>query len=118
MFNLKQSIESVKNAFSQALQSIPEFLRLTDTEKGKVVDANFKSLVKDLMQDFGMIPGVDYKDDLRDNEPCADFVILSEKANNLMKDLLDGKITVVKEHTRVSKTGNTYTVNAHYRKIA
>lgn len=118
MFNLKQSIESVKNAFSQALQSIPEFLKLDAFEKGKVVDANFKSLVRDLMKDFGMIVGTDYKDDLRDNEPGADFVILSERANDLMKDLLDGKITVVKKHTKVSKTGNSYTVKAHYRRIA
>ncbi|MGY6528851.1 MAG: hypothetical protein ACXITR_02875 [Cyanobacterium sp.] len=118
MFYLKQSIESVKNAFSQALQSIPEFLKLDAFEKGKVIDANFKSLVKDLMKDFGMIPGEDYEDNLRGNEPGADFVILSQKANNLMKDLLDGRITVVKEHTRISKIGNTYTVKAHYRKVA
>jgi hypothetical protein len=70
------------------------------------------------MKEFGMIPGEDYEDDIRNNEPGADFVILSERANNLMKDLLDGKITVVKEHTRVSKAGNTCTVSAHYRKIA
>lgn len=118
MFNLKDSITQVKNAFSKALQSIPEFVKLDAKDKGKVIDANFKSLVKDLMEDFGMIPGEDYEDNLRNNEPGADFVIYSERANNLVKDLLDGKITVVKEHTRVSKTGNTYTVNAHYRKIA
>lgn len=93
MFNLKDSISSVKNAFLKALQSIPEFVSLTATEKGKVVYANFKALVKNFMEDFDMIPGVDYKDDLRDNEPGADFVILSERANYLMKNLLDGKIT-------------------------
>ncbi|HCQ21114.1 MAG: hypothetical protein AN483_11565 [Aphanizomenon flos-aquae MDT14a] len=118
MWNLRDTITQVKNAFSQALQSIPEFVKLDAKEKGKVIDANFKSLVKDLMKEFGMIPGEDYEDDTRNNEPGADFVILSERANNLMKDLLDGKITVVKEHTRVSKAGNTYTVIAHYRKIA
>ncbi|WP_353932220.1 hypothetical protein WJM97_06450 [Okeanomitos corallinicola TIOX110] len=118
MWNLKDSITQVKNAFYQALQYIPDFNNLKATEKGKIVDASFKSLVKDLMDDFGMIPGEDYEDNLRDNEPGADFVILSPRANNLIKDLLDGKITVIKEHTRVSKTGNAYTVNAHYRKIA
>jgi len=117
MWNLKDSITQVKNAFSEALKVIPGFSNLNTTEKGKIVDANFKSLVKDLMDDFDMIPGEDYEDNLRDNEPGADFVILSPRANNLMKDLLDGKITVVKEHTRVSKTGNTYTVNAHYRRL-
>lgn len=117
MFNLSDSIASVKNAFYQALQSIPEFVNLTAIPKGKVVDANFKALLENLMQDFGMIPGKDYEDNLRDNEPAADFVILSERANDLIKELLDGKVTVVKEHTRVSKLGKTYTVKAHFKRI-
>ncbi|MEI6445271.1 MAG: hypothetical protein WCO29_19625 [Nostocales cyanobacterium ELA583] len=117
MFDLKASILSVKNAFFQALSYIPEFVNLEAKDKGKVVDASFKALLKNLMEDFDMIPGVDYEDNLRDNEPAADFVILSDRANVLMKDLLDGKITIVKEHSRVSKTGNTYTVQAHYRRM-
>ncbi|MDB9451770.1 hypothetical protein [Dolichospermum circinale] len=116
-FNLNDSIASVKNAFSQALKSIPEFVNLNAFDKGKVIDANFKSLIKDLMKDFGMIAGEDYKDDLLDNEPAADFVILSERANNLMKDLLEGRITVVKEHSRVSKAGANCIVKAHFRKV-
>lgn len=82
-WDLKDSITQVKNAFSEALQYvIPGFSELDATKKGKIIDANFKSLVKDLMDDFGMIPGEDYEDNLRDNEPGADFVILSPRANN------------------------------------
>jgi len=117
MFNFKAPIESVKNAFSQALQSLPEFQSLNVFEKGKVVDANFKSLLRDLMEQFGMKAGEDYEDNLRDNEPAADFVIKSEKANQLIKDLLEGRITVVKEHTRTSKNGTSFVVQAHYRKV-
>lgn len=126
-FNLQDSIQSVKNAFFQALQSIDEFRKETATGKGDIVDANFKSMLKDLMDQFGMTPGVDYldyrdndntdQDTLRPNEPGADFVIYSEEANNLLKDLLVGNITVVKEHTRVYKSGKIVTIDAHYRRL-
>ncbi|MGB3207026.1 MAG: hypothetical protein WBB28_18735 [Crinalium sp.] len=117
MWNLKDSIESVKNAFFQALQSLPEFVNLNAFDKGKVVDANFKSMMQDLMDDFGMKPGKDYEDNLRVNEPGSDFVIYSKEANDLVKDLLEGRITVVKEHTKVSKTGKVFTVQAHFKKL-
>ena len=116
MWNLADSIQSVKNAFSEALQSIPEFLNLNATEKGKVVDSNIKSMLTDLMNQFGMKPGEDYEDSLRPNEPCADFVIYSKEANDLVKNLLSGKVTVVKEHTRISKTGKTFIVKAYFKK--
>jgi hypothetical protein len=115
--NLKDSVQSVKNAFLKALQSIEEFRELNAKEKGKVVDSNFKSMLKDLMNQFGMKPGIDYEDKLRPNEPCSDFVIYSEEANNLLKDLLAGNITVVCEHTRVFKSGKVITIDAHYRKL-
>ncbi|MCT7967464.1 hypothetical protein NG799_14075 [Laspinema sp. D1] len=116
-FNLKDSIESIKNALFQALQSIDEFFNLDPTDKGKVVDANFKSMLKDLMDQFGMTPGEDYEDNLRSNEPGADFVIYSKEANDLVKDLLSGNITVVKKHTRVYKCGKTVLIDAHYRRL-
>lgn len=69
-WDLKDSITQVKNAFSEALKYvIPGFSELDATKKGKIIDANFKSLVKDLMDDFGMIPGEDYEDNLRETEP-------------------------------------------------
>lgn len=117
VFNLKDSIQSVKNAFFQALQSIDAFCTLNAREKGKVVDANFKSMLRDLMEQFGMRPGIDYEDNLRSNEPASDFVIYSEEANNLIKDLLAGNITVVKEHTRVYKSGRIVKIDAHYRRL-
>lgn len=117
LWNLKDSIQSVKNAFFQALQSMDDFNKLDATDKGKVVDANFKFMLKDLMNQFGMKAGDDYEDNLRSNEPGADFVIYSEKANNLVKDLLSGNITVVKEHSRISKSGKAVTIDAHYRKL-
>lgn len=116
MWKLTDSIQSIKNAFFEALQSIPEFFNLNATDKGKVVDSNFKSMFTDLMNQSGMKPGEDYEGELRPNEPCADFVIYSKEANDLVKDLLEGKVTVVKEHTRVSQAGKTFTVKAHFRK--
>lgn len=116
-WHLGDSIQSVKNAFFRALQSIPEFFDLYPTDKGKVVDANFKSMLRDLMDQFGMVPGEDYEDNLRPNEPGSDFVIYSEEANTLIKELLAGNVTVVKEHTRVYKSGKTVTVKAHFKKI-
>lgn len=118
MWNLEDSIQGVKNAFSQALQSIPEFYSLNATDKGKVVDANFKSMLTDLMKQFGLIAGKDYKNNLRPNEPGADFVVYSKEANDLIKDLLNGKITVVREHSRVSSSGTAFIVKAHFRKLS
>lgn len=117
IFYIKDSIQSVKNAFFLALQSIDEFCKLDAKDKGKVVDANFKSMLRDLMDQFGMKPGIDYEDNLRPNEPGADFVIYSEEANNLIKDILAGNITVVREHTRVYKSGKTVIIDAHYRRL-
>ncbi|MBD2088708.1 hypothetical protein H6F67_02380 [Microcoleus sp. FACHB-1515] len=116
-WHLNDSIQAVKNAFLRALQSIPEFLGLPATEKGKVVDANFKSMLGDLMDQAGMIPGEDYEDNLRSNEPGSDFVVYSKEANDLIKELLAGNITVVREHTRVLQSGKTITVKAHFKKI-
>jgi hypothetical protein len=117
MWNFGDPIQKVKNAFFQALQSIPAFDELNATDKGKVVDANFKSMFTDLMNQFNMIPGDDYEANLRSNEPGADFVVYSEKANNLLKDLFDGNITVVKEHSKISTSGKVFIVEAHFRRI-
>lgn len=110
------AINSIKGALKKALEALPDFSNLDYLGQGKVIDQTFKSLFKDLMSQFNMQPGIDYEDNLNSNEPCSDFVFLSEKANNLIKDLLDGKITVVKEHTRISSKGNQYIVRAHFKK--
>ncbi|MFS0513329.1 hypothetical protein ACEYW6_01110 [Nostoc sp. UIC 10607] len=111
-------IESTKRAFAKALQEIPEFCKLGILKKGDVIDKNFKSLMRDLMNQFGLKPGIDYEDELRDKEPASDFVIKSKEANDLIQDLLNGRIVVRKEHTRISKHGNQYTVNAHFVKVS
>jgi hypothetical protein len=49
MWNFSDSIQKVKNAFLQALQSIPDFNELNATDKGKVVDANFKSMFLEMI---------------------------------------------------------------------
>jgi predicted GTPase len=108
-------IGSIKSAFTKALEALPDFSSLDYFAIGEIVDKTFKSLLKDLMDDFGMKAGEDYIDNLRTNEPGADFVVRSEKANKLIKCLLEGKVTVVKEHTRVSKNGKGYLVQAHFR---
>jgi hypothetical protein len=111
------AISSVKNAFARTLQALPDFSNLNYLQLGDVVDKSFKSLMKDLMNQFGMQPGKDYLDTLNSNEPAADFVICSKEANELIKDLLEGRVIVVKEHTRVNKAGKVYTVKAHFKKL-
>lgn len=47
------------------------------------------------MKQFKMEPGVDYVDNLKDNEPIADFVALSKKADDLIQGLLTGKVVAI-----------------------
>ena len=108
-------INSVKGAFIRALQGLPDFQNFNSLEIGTIVDQIFKSLMNDLMQQFGMTPGEDYDNNLRSNEPTADFVIRSERANQIVKALLEGRVVVIKEHTRISKTGKQYQVSTHFR---
>ena len=109
-------INPIKTALSQALEMLPDWKKLNPFDKGKVIDTTFKSILKDLMQQFGMKPGVDYVDNLRDNERCSDFVALSKQADDLIRGLLEGKIIAISEHSRVSKQGNIFTVKVHFRK--
>ena len=109
-------IDQIKTALSQALEMLPDWQTLNPFDKGKVIDKSFKSILKDLMQQFGMKPGVDYVDDLKDNERCTDFVALSTKADDLILGLLSGKIIAVSKHSRVSKSGNSFTVKAYFRR--
>ncbi|MFB2837605.1 hypothetical protein [Floridanema evergladense] len=111
-------IERIKTALSQALEMLPDWKELKAVQKGTVIDQTFKSLMKDLMQQFGMKPGVDYVDNLKDNERCTDFVALSTKADDLIRGLLNGEIIAISQHSRVSKSGNTFTVKAHFRRKA
>lgn len=112
------SLNSIKNILINALDALPEWSDLTNPMKGKVIDQTFKSILKDLMDQFGMQPGKDYEDNLRDNEVATDFVTFTERADDLIRGLMNGKIIVIKEHNRVSKLGNTYTVKPHFRRIA
>ena len=115
---LSFSVSSVKNALSQALEYLPDFSQLHHFQKGKVIDQTFKSILKDLMNEFGMIPGKDYIDDLRDNEPAADFVALSERADTLLRGLMEGKIIPISGYVRSNKGGNSYQLKAHFRRKA
>ncbi len=109
-------LRSIKNALSQALEYLPEWENLNPFDKGKVIDKSFKTILKDLMKQFNMQPGVDYVDNLKDNEPITDFVALSKKADDLIQGLLTGKIVAIPEHSRVSKLGKDFSVKAHFRK--
>ncbi|MFP4006768.1 MAG: hypothetical protein ACLFV6_02005 [Spirulinaceae cyanobacterium] len=109
-------IGSLKTALSQALECLPDWRSLQPVEKGKVIDQSFKQLMKDLMNQFGMKPGVDYVDNLRDNEQISDFVALSKQADDLITGLMSKQIIAISTHKRVSKLGNQYVVKAHFRK--
>jgi hypothetical protein len=115
---LSFSVSSVKNALCKALEYLPDFIQISHFQKGKVIDQTFKSILKDLMNQFGMTPGVDYVDNLRDNEPATDFVALSERADQLLRGLMDGKIIAISGYVRNDKVGNPYQVKAHFRKKA
>lgn len=108
---------AIKNALSQALDCLPDWRSLNPFDKGKVIDKSFKAILKDLMKQFNMQPGVDYVDNLKDNEPITDFVALSKKADDLIQGLLTGKIVAISEHSRVSKLGKEFTVHAHFRDL-
>ncbi|MFB2894256.1 hypothetical protein ACE1CI_15205 [Aerosakkonemataceae cyanobacterium BLCC-F50] len=111
-------INGIKKALSQALEMLPDWKELNPFQKGTTIDKTFKSLMTDLMQQFGMKPGVDYVDNLKDNERCTDFVALSTKADDLIRGLLNGEIIAISQHSRVSKLGNEFTVNAYFRRRA
>lgn len=111
-------IGSLKDGFKQALEYLPDWRDLNPFEKGKVIDKSFKRLMKDLMNQFGMKPGIDYVDNLADNAPISDFVALSKQADDLLIGLMEGKIVAISAHTRVSKLGNEYVVRGHFRKIS
>jgi hypothetical protein len=111
-------IQSIKNALSTALQSIPDFKNSNYFDKGKIIDQSFKSILKDLMNQFGMQPGIDYVDNLRDNEPSTDFVILTNEADDIITGLMDGKILAISGHIRKNRDGTEYQVQAHFRKKA
>jgi len=111
-------IGSIKSALSKALEHLHDFSQLNPREKGIVVDLTFKSLLKDLMSQFGMKPGVDYVDNLKDNEPSTDFVALSERADQLITGLMEGKIIAINGHVKKSKYGKEYQVKAHFRQKA
>lgn len=110
------SFNQVKNALSQALTYLPDFSKLNAFEQGNIIDKTFKSVLKDLMQQFGMKPGFDYVDNLKDNEPGTDFVALSKPADELITGLMEGKIIAVNGSVRTSKLGKEYEVKAYFRR--
>jgi hypothetical protein len=111
------SIWELKDPLIDALNHAFEFASLSNFEKGKIIDKTFKSIVKDLMDQFGMRPGVDYVDNLNDNEPGTDFVALSEEADDLLRGIMEGRIVAISAHSRVSKLGNEFKVKAHFRDL-
>lgn len=108
-------IGSIKHALVKALNGWTDFTQLNPFEKGKIIDLSFKSLLKDLLNQFGMRPGIDYVDDLKDNEPSTDFVALSERADQLITGLMEGKIIAVSGHIKKSKYGKEYQVKAYFK---
>ncbi|MEB3279407.1 MAG: hypothetical protein VKK42_10865 [Lyngbya sp.] len=112
------SVSSIKNALSKALESLSDWKELNYFQKGQVIDNTFKSILKDLMNQFGMEPGIDYVDNLKPNEPCTDFVALSPRADELITGLMEGKIIAISGYIRTSKLGNQSSVKAHFRRKA
>ncbi len=52
-------LRSLKNALSQALEYLPQWENLNPFDKGKVIDKSFKAILKDLMKQFNMEPGIE-----------------------------------------------------------
>jgi hypothetical protein len=99
------SIWDVKNPLIKALNDLSDFARINNFEKDQILDKTFKSIVKDLMVQFRMKPGVNYEDDLNDNEPGTEFVVLSKEADDLLGGLMEGRIVAISAHVRKSKSG-------------
>jgi hypothetical protein len=116
-FMSRFEFDSIKNSLSNALESLPDWARFSPTEKGYVIDRTFKSILKDLMEQFGMEAKKDYVDNLSDNETSADFVALSKEADELLIGLMRGKIIAISQYSRVSKLGNVHVVQAHFKKV-
>ena len=115
-------IHQIKTALTKAFESLPDWNNLNQKEKGTVVDQGFKSFLSDLMKQFGMIPGKDYKDNLSPTAKIADFVVLSPRADEIITGLLEGKIRVIQVsgHFKTSSLGKVFEVQPHvrYQKIA
>ena len=58
MFNI--AVKTVKNALTRALKELPEFNSFNHFQVGGIVNKSFKSLMKDLMEQFGRQPNKDY----------------------------------------------------------
>jgi hypothetical protein len=114
----KFGFDSIKNSLSRALEILPDWADFSPFEKGHIIDQTFKSILQDLMKQFGMIPGIDYVDNLSNTERSADFVALSQEADELLTGLMQGKIIAISEHSRVSKLGNEHRVKAHFKKVS
>lgn len=110
------SFGSIKTALSNALEYLPDWSDLTKFQKGHVIDKTFKSLLRDLMEQFGMKAGKDYVDNLKENEQSTDFVCLSAQADELLRGLMEGRIVAVKGHSKVSKLGNNFSVKPYFKK--
>lgn len=114
---LSFAIDRIKTALERALEALPDWNYLNQLERGTVIDKSFKSFLQDLMNQFGMEAGKDYEGNLAGNAKIADFVVLSERADDLIRGLLEGKIKAinVSGHFRTSKLGNSFEVQPHVR---
>jgi hypothetical protein len=115
---LHLAVSSVKSIFTEALRLIPDFEYLSPPEKGIIVDRSIKSLFEDLMRNFGLKPHKDYipLDELSSNAPGTDFVV-SEKAQEILEGLFEGRIEIVKAHIKTTRNGNVIEVAAYARRI-
>jgi hypothetical protein len=114
--NSKNPIHSTNNVFLKALQRQPEFIDLSATDKGKVVDKKFKFIMTEIMDQLGCVTSQDYENNLRSNEPGADFVVKNKEANDKLKSLISGEKKVIKEHTRIYSSGKISTIKSHLRR--
>ncbi|MEM8642234.1 MAG: hypothetical protein AAGG51_25980 [Cyanobacteria bacterium P01_G01_bin.54] len=110
------SLLSLTASLRKAIQNIPGSHLWNNAQTGDVVDSTIKALLRDLLNQFGMQPDVDYVDNLSATERATDFVVLTTEADELITSLLEGKIVVVQAHTRKDSQGNVYAVKAHFRK--
>jgi hypothetical protein len=114
---LHVAVSSIKSIFTEALKLIPDFQYLSPPEKGNIVDRSIKSLFEDLMKNFGLKPYEDYipLNDLPNNAPGTDFVV-SEKAQEILEGLFEGRIEIVKAHIKITKNGKVVEVAAYTRR--
>lgn len=104
--------EAVLSTFKSLILGIPWFNTMEGKDVGTVVDKSMKSLLQQLLEELGFKAGQDFVVP-HSKTKCCDFLVKNDIANQLMEDLLEGRIVIVRAHKR-----DGHNVRLHFRRVA